>query len=100
MPHMNDTILSINLITANLKVRGGRPCVIGTGLRVIDIVIASILYVQTPEEIATGYGISLAQVYAALAFYYENKAEFDEDIRQQMATAKALKEQFIANGGN
>ncbi|SRR5258708_3628943 len=94
-----DTILSINLITSNPKVRAGRPCIAGTGLRVTDVVIASMFHLQTPDEITTDYGISLAQVYAALAYYYEHKAALDEDVREQIATAKALKEQHLVHGG-
>src|SRR5260221_5206063 len=94
-----DTILSINLITSNQKVRSGRPCIAGTGLRVTDVVIASVFHLQSPDEIAAGYGVSLAQVHAALAYYYEHKADLDQDVREQIATAKALKEQHLANGG-
>lgn len=94
-----DTILSINLIAVNPKVRNGRPCIAGTTLRVTDIVIALIMHLQSPDEIAAAYGLSLAQVYAALAYYYEHKTELDADIRQQIATAQTLKEKHIANGG-
>jgi uncharacterized protein (DUF433 family) len=94
-----DTMLSINLISSNPKVRDGRPCIAGTGLRVTDIVLASVIHLQTPDQIAVGYGISLAQVYAALAYYYEHKAALDADIRQQLATARALKEKHLTNGG-
>ena len=94
-----DTVLGINLIASNPKVRNGRPCVLGTGLRVADVVIASLFQLQTPDEIAVGFGITLAQVYAALAYYYEHKAELDQDIQEQIATTKALKEQHIAHGG-
>ncbi len=93
-----ETTLSINLISTNPKVRGGRPCIAGTGLRVTDVVMASIYHLQSADEIAVGYGITLAQVYAALAYYYEHKAELDEDIRAQIATARALKEKHLANG--
>src|SRR5258705_10355523 len=94
-----DTVLSINLITSNPKVRSGRPCIAGTGLRVTDVVIASVFHLQSADEIAAGYGVSLAQVHAALAYYYEHKADLDQDVREQIATAKALKEQHLANGG-
>src|SRR5437763_1413590 len=96
---MMDTILSINLIATNPEVRGGRPCIAGTGLRVTDVVIATIMHLQSPDEIAAAYGLTLAQVYAALAYYYEHQAELDADIHQQITTAQALKEKHIANGG-
>ena len=39
---------------------------------------------ETPEEIAVGFGhISLAQVHAALAYYYSNKEEIDADLEAE-----------------
>ena len=93
-----ETVLSINLITSNPKIRGGRPCIAGTGLRVTDIMMASIYQMQTPDEIAVGFGVSLAQVYAAFAYYYEHQAELDDDIHTQITQARAVREQHIANG--
>ncbi len=87
-----DKILSINLIASNPKVRGGRPCIAGTGLRVTDVVIASTIHLHTTDQIASDYGIALAQVHAALAYYYEHKADLDEDVQQQLTTARDLKE--------
>lgn len=92
--------ISINLITTNPQVRGGRPCIIGTSLRVSDIVIAHLFHDQTPDQIAAAYSVSLSAVYAALSYYYENKAEIDADIRQQIETARKLKENWIADGGS
>lgn len=95
-----ETTLSINLIKSNPKVRDGRPCIAGTGLRVSDVVMAHVYHDQTPDEIAAGYEVSLAGVHAALAYYYEHKTEIDADIRQQIATARQLKHDWVANGGN
>ena len=47
-----DTVLPINLITTNSKICGGRPCIIGTGIRVTDIVMAHIFHDRLPGEIA------------------------------------------------
>ena len=79
-----NTVESIDLIYRNPKVRSGRPCIIGTGLRVIDIVMAMQFGNRTPEQMAGDYDISLAQVHAALAYYYENKVEIDDDIREDV----------------
>ena len=92
------TVLSINLITSDPNVRGGRPCVAGTGVRVSDVALSMLFHDQAPGEIAATYGISLAQVHAALAYYYEHKAELDEDIRRQIATARELKEKRVGSG--
>jgi uncharacterized protein (DUF433 family) len=94
-----ETVISINLITSNPQVRGGRPCIARTSLRVTDVVMAYLFHDQSPDEIAAGYAVPLAGVYAALAYYYEHKAELDEDIRRQIETARKLKAEWIANGG-
>ncbi len=94
-----DTTLNITLIAANPQVRGGRPCIAGTGLRVTDVVIAHLFHQRSADDIAGDYAVPLAGVYAALAYYYEHKRELDEDIRQQLETARSLKEAWIANGG-
>lgn len=94
---METVVHAINLIVSNPEVRGGRPCLAGTGVRVTDVVIAQVYHRQTPDEIAVGYGVTLAAVHAALAYYYEHQAEVDEDIRQQIARARELKAAALGN---
>lgn len=95
-----ETIASIDLITVNPQRRGGRPCIVGTSVRVTDIVMAHIFHHRSPGEIASDYELSLAQVHAALSYYYQHKEALDEDIRKQVATARALKEQAVDRGGD
>lgn len=95
-----ETTLSINLIVRNPDVRGGRPCIAGTGLRVTDIVMAHLFHEQSPDEIAIGYAVPLAGVYAAMAYYYEHKSDLDADIREQIETARRLKAEWVARGGD
>jgi uncharacterized protein (DUF433 family) len=87
-----ETIQSINLIVKNPDIRGGTPCVGGTSLRVSDIVMVHLFHKRTPDQIASDYEITLAQVYAALAYYYEHKSELDEDVRQQILRSRSAKE--------
>lgn len=94
------TIESINLITTDPAVRGGRPCIAGTGLRVIDVAAAAIFHGRSPGEIAADYDISLAEVHAALAYYYQHKEALDEDLRQVIAKARRLKEEQIGSRGD
>jgi uncharacterized protein (DUF433 family) len=68
------------LITRDPALRGGRPIVTGTGVCVRTIAIESNRGFS-PEEIAADRpNLSLAQIYAALAFYHANKHEIDADI--------------------
>ncbi len=75
------TIESINLIYRDPNVRGGRPCIIGTGLRVMDIVLEQQQGERELEKIAALYEIPIGVVYAALAYYHEHKKEIDRDIQ-------------------
>ncbi len=85
-----NTIESINLIYRDPEVRGGRPCIVGTDLRVLDIVISKIFAERTPDQLAEDYALSMAEVYAALAYYHCNKAEIDEDIREDFKRSDAI----------
>lgn len=49
---------------------------------------------HSPEEIADNFGhISLAQVYAALAYYHLNQQEIEADLAQEDGQTVALEEQ-------
>ena len=63
-----ENMQSINLIAIDPKVRDGRPHIAGTTIEVSAIAIAKIVHMQSPEEIASDYKLTLAQVYAALSY--------------------------------
>ena len=68
------------LIARDPALRGGLPIIAGTGVCVRTIAIASNRGLS-PEEIAADRPpLTLAQIYAGLAFYHANKAEIDADI--------------------
>ena len=91
--HKMQTVLAIDLIATDPTVRDGQPCIAGTGIRVTDIVLAHLFHGRTPDEVAVDYELALAQVYAALAYYYEHKEDLDANIRAQIVAARRLKEQ-------
>jgi uncharacterized protein (DUF433 family) len=50
-----------------------------------------------PEEITRKFGhLSLAQVHAALAYYYANQSEIDDDLESEAIGAAALEERHRA----
>ena len=92
-----DTILSINLIATNPKIRSGRPYIVGTTITVADIAIVKVFQMLDADGIADYYQLSLPQVYAALAYYYEHKAEIDASIEERRKIAATYKEQRIGS---
>jgi uncharacterized protein (DUF433 family) len=71
------------LISRDPNFRGGKPCIAGTGVsvrRVIGLYQAG----ETPEEIADDFGhLSLVQVHAAIAYYYANQKQMDQEIKAE-----------------
>ncbi len=79
-----------SLIDRDPRIRGGRPKIAGTGVTVLRI---AGWHNQgfIPEEIAAKFGhISLAQVHAALAYYYSNKEEINVDVQAEERALEAL----------
>ena len=66
-------------VVCTLGIVGGEPRIADTRIRVRDIVLARDNQGATPEEIvATVYPqLTLAQVYAALAYYEDHREEVD-----------------------
>ena len=57
----------------------------GTKVKVIEVVLDKIAYGWSPEEILLQHPhLSMAQIYAALTYYYENKDKLDAQIRQEL----------------
>jgi len=66
-------------------VRSGRPVIAGTRIGVHDV-LALILTGSTVDEVVKSYpSITRAQVYEALAYYEDHKAEIDLAVAEQMA---------------
>jgi len=89
-----ETVTEISsLISRRPEIRRGRPCIAGTGVTVRRIAQWHNMG-WIPEEIARKFGhLSLAQVHAALAYYYANKEEIDADIEAEEQAAAALERQ-------
>jgi len=90
------TVLSIDTIVSNPKIRGGRPIIAGTGMRVQDIAIDYVYKSYSVNDILTNFPhLTFAQVHAALAYYYAHKEEIDGQIEEddrfyQKAKAEGL----------
>jgi uncharacterized protein (DUF433 family) len=61
---------------------GGKPRIAGHRIRVQDVVLWT-EEGQSADEIVSGYPqLSLADVYAALAYYHDHREQIDNDLRE------------------
>jgi uncharacterized protein (DUF433 family) len=73
-------------------IAGGKPRIAGRRITVRDVAIRHERMGRTADEISAEYDLSLADVYAALAYYFDHRAEVDESMRDGEAFARALRE--------
>lgn len=75
----------------------GRAWIDDTRIKVIEVALDKVAYGWSPEDIHREHGdyLSLAQIYAALAYYHDHKAEMDAEMERQRKEAEAL---WLAQG--
>ena len=71
---------------------GSKPRIAGHRITVQNVAIWHERLGKSADEIATDYDLTLADVYAALAYYFDHRAEIDESIREGNTFAEALRE--------
>ncbi len=81
-------------IEATPDIAGGKPRIAGHRITVQDIVIWHEWLGRSADEITAEYSLDLADIYAALAYYYEHQAEMDQAIRQQESFIATLKQRI------
>jgi len=85
-----------SMITRTPGIKRGTPHIAGTGVTVRTIVRwnrSGLL----PEEIALRIGhVSLAQVHAALAFYYANQETMDREMAEEEAESDRIEREHLA----
>jgi uncharacterized protein (DUF433 family) len=73
------------------EVAGGKPRISGRRITVQNIVIRHERMGKSADEIATEYDLSLADIYAALAYYFDHRVEIDASVREGEAFVDALR---------
>ena len=73
------------------------PRTINRNVKVRMIAQKHLIAGETVNDIAEHYEITLSDVYAALAFYYDNKEAFDEKDRENDAIIQQLKPESEAH---
>ncbi len=81
-----------DLVTAHINIDPhGVAWIDDTNVKVIEVAVDKLAHGSSPEEMHFQYPhLSLAQIHAALAFYYDHQAELDSEIRSRWAEADEL----------
>lgn len=88
-----ETVISEH-IEITPDVCGGKPRISGHRIKVQDIVIWSEEMGMSPDEILYHYpSITLADVYAALAYYHDHREEIRSQIRADEAFVQEMQAQ-------
>ena len=70
----------------------GRAWIDDTNTKVIEVVLDKLAYGWSAEEIHEQYPyMSLAQIHAALSYYYDHQAELDADIQRQYEEVEEMR---------
>ncbi len=68
-------------VESDPKVCGGSPCIKGTRVTVRTIVVYALHHGVKPEELLSYFPhLSLAAIYDALSYYYDNREDIDAEI--------------------
>src|SRR5215510_7954634 len=72
----------------------GVPWIVGANTKVVEVVLDKLGYGWSPEEIHRQHPhLSMAQIHAALSYYYEHKDEVDADIKRRDRLVEELRAQ-------
>lgn len=88
--------MSVKILDGHIEITpgiaGGKPRIVGHRITVQDIVIWHERMGKSADVIATEYDLRLADIYAALAYYFDHRAELDRNIEESDAFIEALRE--------
>ncbi len=73
-------------------IAGGKPRIAGHRITVQNIVIWYDRMGKSADEIATEYDLDLADIYAALAYYFDHRIEIDKAIEESEMFLKNIRE--------
>lgn len=75
----------------------GSPVIRGTRMRVVDVVAEIEFLKKTPDELVEAHpNLTLAQIYAALSYYYENLEEMKKKLREDEELISKIKEKYLS----
>ena len=74
------------------QICGGKPRIAGHRITVANVVVWYERMGKSPDEIADEHDLWLAEVYAALAYYFDHREEIDRSLVEGEAFAEMLRQ--------
>ena len=87
---MDQTVLAIEHIVSTPGVMGGKPRIAGHRVSVENIAVLHAWHQWSVIRITEELGLTIAQVHAALSYYYDHQEEIDRLIAEGEEAAKAV----------
>jgi uncharacterized protein (DUF433 family) len=81
-------------IVVDPEVLGGEPHIAGHRIGVSNVAIWVTCHHAAPEEVAQRYHLTLGEVHAALAYYYDHKDEIDRGIAETNRRAAEMAKRY------
>ena len=79
-------------ITKSPDVCGGKACIAGHRVRVLDVVVWHEHQGMTPDEIVSHVPtLTLADVHAALAYYFDHLDQIQQEMRDERSRAEEFR---------
>ena len=73
--------------------KAGVAWIDATNVKVVEVILDHLTYGHSAEEIHLQHPhVSLAQVHAAFAYYYDHQADLDNELELRFRRAQALRE--------
>lgn len=80
-------------IVTNAKIAHGRPHIAGRRIRVQDVAVWHERMGMSPDEIADEFELTLGEIHTALAYYFDHRAEIQNDLEKDHKFIAAAKSQ-------
>ena len=71
--------------------QGNIPIIVGTTMKVVELVLDKIAYGWSPEELRLNHPyLTMGQIHSALAYYWDHAEEIDRDIERRLERVDAI----------
>lgn len=85
---------TIQHIESKPDVLNGKPKIVGRRISVQNVVVWHEKMGKSVDEIATEFDLSLAEIHAALSYYFDHREKIDAGIKKDQAIIKELKSEI------